>query len=256
MTTVMEEKERQERSEVFAWLRGGDMTPDPEMEDRFITMVADAVIEKTGLRPSGRKMVASPLSIRAIMETVGMSPEDMPSLSTAVPVPPKVEEEHVPAKKEDSPEDREGEIGIDSLMVAKTLVSLAHGERLMLSMSHIQTIMYIAYGVWLATNHTRLFDEHPQVWQFGPVFPKVYNRFKRGFDDSEEVSEKMLRDYPEQYHFVEKCFRRFAWNKAGYLAAPHKAAGSPWSVTSKRNGGKLGVRIDDDLIERWFEKRI
>ena len=44
---------------------------------------------------------------------------------------------------------------------------MAYLEGWKLSMSHVQIIMYIAYRAWLARKHQRLFDEYPQVWQFG-----------------------------------------------------------------------------------------
>lgn len=189
------DKENQERSEIFAWLRGGDMTPDPEMEERFLEMVTEAVIARTGLRRRAVATVTSPLSLKALMKSSGIEDKEMPDIGSITPVPPKVEEVHVTSRKEGT-----GTNGweIDSLMVAKTIVHLAYMENLTLSMSHIQMILYIAYGVWLARNHTDLFDEHPQVWQFGPVFPRVYSKFKRGFDDAVQVHDQMKSEHPVQ----------------------------------------------------------
>ena len=249
----MEEKERQERSELFAWLRGGDMSSDPEMEEKFIEMIADAVIAKTGIRRRAR-LNTSPLSIKALLQRAGMEDVAVPQIAESTPVPPKVAEVHVSSGKEK--EETAPGWEIDSVMVAKTLSYMAYLEGWKLSMSYIQIIMYIAYGVWLARKHQRLFDEHPQVWQFGPVFPRVYNKFKRGFDDSSEVYAMMQRDYPRQFCFLTNCYKRFGLEQTARLKAVHTADGTPWMSTKKMNPDKLGVRIDDDLIEQWFEKRI
>lgn len=35
-----------EYCEVFAWLRGGDETPDPQMENQFLDLITEAVAER------------------------------------------------------------------------------------------------------------------------------------------------------------------------------------------------------------------
>ena len=35
-----------EYREVFAWLRGGDETPDPQMENQFLDLITEAVAER------------------------------------------------------------------------------------------------------------------------------------------------------------------------------------------------------------------
>ena len=243
------DRQIQERSEVFAWLRGGDTTPDPVMEERFLDMVAEAVIERTGLRRRG-KVNTAPLSIKAILESCGITPEDMGSLN--VPVPPKVKEVHMSSQQEEEHDGWE----VDSVTVAKVLCHMAYLGNWTACMSHIQLIMYIAYGVWLARKNDRLFNEHAQVWQFGPVFPKVYNAFKRGFNDSVEVYEKFREEYPEQFRFLERVFKRFGCMTVKALTAEHTADDSPWMETKRNNPDKLGIRIEDDLIAAWFRQRM
>ena len=66
--------------EVMAWLRGGDTTPDEQMEGQFIDIVAQLVAEKLekNERRSRRRredLPPSPLSIKSIMKEIGCSPE-------------------------------------------------------------------------------------------------------------------------------------------------------------------------------------
>ena len=67
---------------------------------------------------------------------------------------------------------------LDSILLAKSLRHMAVIEGIELTQSQIQTILYIAYGVRLATKGERLTSEHPQMWQYGPVFPRAYNKLR------------------------------------------------------------------------------
>ena len=72
--------------QVIAWLRGGDMTPDTQMEEGFRQMIREIVMQcivndreeiirlctAADRRARRERMPASPISIRAIMAQCGM----------------------------------------------------------------------------------------------------------------------------------------------------------------------------------------
>ena len=244
---------RKDYSDVFAWLRCGDATPNPEMEDKFFDMVAEVVMERMDRtsRPRPRKVVTAALSIRSMMKEAGLQEGDIDLTPHPVPAEP----ETVPETLMENPDKVESK-ELDSVTAAKTIVHLAWRNDVTLNISQIQMILYIAYGICLAESGDRFMDEHPQMWQYGPVFPKVYNRLKRGFDDSEESYGKMKKEFPKEFGFLERCFRRYAWTSATVLNAPHVEKGSPWMKTRQLNPDKWGARIEDDLIRDWFKARI
>ena len=236
----------------MAWLRGGDTTPDEQMEGQFIDIVAQLVAEKLekNERRSRRRredLPPSPLSIKSIMKEIGCSPEILkPVQKPQVQTAAKTEEVAQPADA----------TPLDSVLLAKALHHMALIEGLQLTMSQIQTILYIAYGVRLAKHGERLTEEHPQMWQYGPVFPRVYAKLKKDPSDGFEEYDTLLCQYPDRFSYLSNCFRRFAWTKACILTSPHISTGSPWSDTRKANPDRWAVRIEDDLIRKWFLPRV
>lgn len=252
----------QDNNEVFAWLRGGDSTPDPEMENRFLDIIAERVMVKMGVKLSDEeaarraeaerrrqrrsRMPESPISIKTIMKQIREEEaQAQPALPSEESLP--WENEAKPAAIPDS---------LDSVLVAKALQWMASTHEVSLNISQIQTILYNAYGVYLATKGERLLSEHPQVWQYGPVFPRAYKHLKKNSGNGQVEHDMLRNDSPDRYEFIRRCFMRFAWTSAGSLNAPHIAQDSPWKKTKDSNSDKLGVRIEDELIRQWFLPRV
>ena len=51
----METQNRNDIREVIAWLHGGDQTPNPEMEERFLDAIADRVMVRMGMKVSAEQ---------------------------------------------------------------------------------------------------------------------------------------------------------------------------------------------------------
>ena len=267
----METQNRNDIREVIAWLHGGDLTPNPEMEERFLDAIADRVMIRMGVKVSeeetARQQEATrrrerrrqgfphPLSIKALLDQIQQ--EEAHNVDVIPSVPLVVESTIRDNVSEDLPWEKEGESHeLDSVVVAKALQWMASMHDIHLNGSQIQSILYNAYGVWLATKGERLLSEHPQVWQYGPVFPRAYKHLKKNVGTGEVEYDMLQADHPSEFVFVTKCFHRFAWTSASALSCPHTASGSPWKVTKDNGKDKLGVRIDDRLIFDWFSIRI
>ena len=256
--------------QVLAWLRGGDVTPDVQMEDRLLRLLNEAVIQCvvnsrdeirrlcTAADRRERRMARqpSPLSIKAVMAQCGV--EYRPGMFGSCSSPG-----YLPSDADDIGDLPEGDpvvtvhpVRYDSLDFAKALAHMALIEGRGLNMSQIQAILYIAYGVWMVHHDGRLFEEHPQAWQYGPVFPRVYSKMRKGVTDSQERYLKLKEDSPERLAFLERCFRRYAWTSACDLAAPHKSKGTPWHQTRKENPESQTARIPDSLVKEWFTERV
>ena len=265
MTTTIQHTDTYRQ--VMAWLRGGDATPDPEMENSFLDIMTAAVAERLianrqeyermaraaeraerrAHRPSGC------LSIKAMLDEVRRETSE--------------KTESVLADGEDLPEaepmlqstiqkEEVSSCELDSVILAKSLRHMAVIEGIDLTQSQIQTILYIAYGVRLATKNERLTSEHPQMWQYGPVFPRAYNRLRKDSTDGTDEYYSLKTDHPNIFKYLENCFRRYAWTKACILSTPHLSEGTPWYQTRKSNPDRWGVRIEDELIRGWFLPRV
>ena len=249
--------------QVMTWLHGGDATPDPVMEERFLDLIADRVMVKMGVKVSEEekarreeaerrrlrrsRMPESPISIKAIMKRIQEEDASLPSV-------PVTDEEDLPWENE--VKESVVKVGLDSVLVAKALQWMACTHDITLNCSQIQTILYNAYGVWLATKGERLLEEHPQVWQYGPVFPRAYKHLKKNAGNGQVEYDMLRTECPDRFEFIRRCFQRFAWTSAGVLCAPHTAEGSPWKQTKDQSPDKLGVRIEDELIRQWFLPRV
>ena len=257
---------------VMAWLRGGDTTPDPEMENNFLDIMTAAVAERLiANRQEYERMARAAqraerranrpsccLSIKAMLDEVRnegpVKSETVLAEGDDLPEAEPVKAEPVQEKVTESVEESSCEL--DSVLLAKSLRHMAVIEGIELTQSQIQTILYIAYGVRLATRNERLTSEHPQMWQYGPVFPRAYNRLRKDTADGTDEYYSLKTDHPNIFKYLENCFRRYAWTKACILSTPHLSEGSPWSDTRRSNPDRWGVRIEDDLIREWFLPRV
>jgi uncharacterized phage-associated protein len=251
----------------MAWLRGGDASPDPEMENSFLDIMTAAVAERLianrqeyermaraaeraerrAHRPSGC------LSIKAMLDEVRReASEKMESVLADGEDLPEAE----PMLQSTIQKEEVSSCELDSVILAKSLRHMAVIEGIDLTQSQIQTILYIAYGVRLATKNERLTSEHPQMWQYGPVFPRAYNRLRKDSTDGTDEYYSLKTDHPNIFKYLENCFRRYAWTKACILTSPHLSEGSPWSDTRRSNPDRWGVRIEDELIREWFLPRV
>ena len=259
----------EEYRDVFAWLRGGDATPDPVMEGRFIEMMTTLVRqnlenksddELQHPRPAAsqreRCKLPAALSLRSLMKEAGLEydPARFEDKRETVEVSTQVTKDSSQALAEiESPY---SEKGLDSITVARALSYIGGMKDKSINMSQIQSILYIVYGVWLAQKGERLYSEHPQMWQFGPVFPRAYNKLKKELSNGETEYNALKESEPKLLEYLEDCFTRYAWTTASNLNMPHVGQGSPWAVTRQKNPDKWGVAIDDSLIEKWFSQRI
>ena len=249
----------EEKHEMFAWLRGGDLTPNPEMEDRFLDTIAVLVKEKMSDKdsPEQRKRVYQdrphPLSLKAIMREVTGDPNyELPPISVNQKAP---EVKTEPKKEEINAVSSSESQAIDSVVIARTIVNISKHQGHDINMTQLQAILYIMYGVYLAKKEKRLIEEHPQMWEYGPVFPRAYNKLRKEKTDGQAESDSLKKDHPDIWQFISDSFLRYAWTTGSVLVAPHTASGSPWAKTRKQSPDKWGVAIDDTLIRDWFAKR-
>ncbi len=67
-----------------------------------------------------------------------------------------------------------------SLVIAYYILKRAKDKGLALTPMQIQKLVYLSHGWYLAFNNGNpLITDEIQAWQFGPVIPELYNKFKK-----------------------------------------------------------------------------
>lgn len=149
------------------------------------------------------------------------------------------------------------QLRMDSTLIAKALCYRASSSGHAICKKQVQSMLFILYGKTLARDGSRLTIEHPQMWEYGPVFPKAYAAVKGTSDESfKEVSEKLERDSPQISALLDETIARCAWRESRDLTASLLAEGSPCHNAKSRNKeGKKTARMDDTEIRDWFLSR-
>lgn len=147
----------------------------------------------------------------------------------------------------------------NSVTTATYIVALANSKKIGINMTKVQKLLYIAYGIYLAVKNSRLTNEHPQAWPYGPVFPTTRNKlikkelFNINLDDP--VLNEIKKD-AEINSLMELVFSVFGKMNAVSLSEWSHQEGSPWFKTVHSNDFKWGNSIPDELIRDYFKTMI
>ena len=119
-----------------------------------------------------------------------------------------------------------------------------------------QKILFICYGIYLAQTGKEMFEETPQAWPFGPVFPSTYHFYEQipWGNLSEEEKEK-YESNPEALKIVARVVSQLHGFSATRLSDWSHRDGSPWAVTIFTDGKrqKWGTTIDDENTKAFFQ---
>lgn len=143
----------------------------------------------------------------------------------------------------------------NSVVLAKYIVAYANEHHFGINMTKVQKLLYIAYGIYLAVKNSRLTDEHPQAWPYGPVFPATRNHLLRTpfsiytFDNTECADAEVVS-------LIGLVFRTYGdWNAYSLSAWSHKT-GSPWDRAVSSADFRWGSQIPDEYIRDYFRNLI
>lgn len=142
---------------------------------------------------------------------------------------------------------------LNSIDVARAVMSIADKKGVRLNMTQLQKLLYIVYGTSLVILNRRPFDEHAQAWPFGPVFPKTRRKL---LDDVKNWKISKIPEYiPDDLIYVVKSVVDFfgTWNAKRLIDWAH-SEGGPWFITTKMPDFKWSQEIGDGLIKDYFKK--
>ncbi len=141
---------------------------------------------------------------------------------------------------------------LDSSLLVEAIAHVARTAGTELSKSRTQLILYCLYGCALGADK-RLHIEHPQMWKYGPVFPRAYKSAKISQTDDCRKSWEKLLDIDLELAATLRAKTHAMMNTATTdLEAVHMGPRSPYGKLLKRNPDKWGIRIPDEDIKSFF----
>jgi uncharacterized phage-associated protein len=147
--------------------------------------------------------------------------------------------------------------------VAIELLRVARKHAKPLTQMQLQKLVYVAHGLSLAKRNLPMIREQVNAWQYGPVIPEIYHRFKAygandiNFADLPESKEADNFD-KESRDILEEVVNAFAHYSGGQLSELSHRQGSPWHKVwfDSRGNEVRGAIINNDLIKTHYNQAL
>ena len=145
-------------------------------------------------------------------------------------------------------------LGNSPSSVAEYILKLAQERNNPLTPMQVLKLVYIAHGWQLGLHGQPLVNEPVEAWQYGPVIPSLYRKYKSyGSDFIREFPAAM----PEVFDESEKRTIMQVWEGYGKrsgisLSSLTHKPGTPWYITIQQSG--RGAVISNDLIEDHYRR--
>ncbi|SDE82674.1 Panacea domain-containing protein, partial [Riemerella columbipharyngis] len=141
----------------------------------------------------------------------------------------------------------------DSVICAEYLLAIAYSRSIVLNITKVQKLLYLAYGAYLAEYDKSFITEQPKAWPYGPVFPRT--RKHVNFDNVLSLDNPKF-DKIKKNEEITLLFNKIIDNYSNFTASQlsewsHEKDG-PWDKTVKNSNGNWNVPIDDELIKKYF----
>ncbi len=152
--------------------------------------------------------------------------------------------------------DKSSEDFLDSVLLIDSIAFVAEEAGTILTKSKAQLILYCLYGTMLASGKG-LPTERPQMWRYGPVFPRAYKNSHLGQREYCELAWNSLQSmYPDMARILSGKTYSMMNTPMFDLDAVHKGSHSPYGKLLKGNPGKWGMQIPDESIREFFAQNV
>ncbi len=151
--------------------------------------------------------------------------------------------------------------------IANEFLTLAKTNDKDLTQMHIQKLVFIAHGFYMAVMDSPLIEDKIQAWKHGPVIPNLYEEFK-GFggkpitrpatnmelDDNFDIA-YVVDNIEENDINAKECIKA-VWNKFGNLTGPQLVSlthqkNAPWNTVYN---GEKNISIPNDIIKKYYKE--
>ncbi|MCF6305055.1 MAG: DUF4065 domain-containing protein [Rhodobacteraceae bacterium] len=157
-----------------------------------------------------------------------------------------------------------------STAIANVFIKKAKAEGKLLTQMQLQKLVYIAHGWGLAINGEPLTSDAPCAWDYGPVYPELWQSL-RGYgrsavnkmikygdydcnifsDNADDIAVAELSQ-PES-DLVDKIYELYGHFHAFQLSALTHQEGTPWYRVFVENNSKKGVITNNDIKDHFVE---
>lgn len=146
----------------------------------------------------------------------------------------------------------------DILQDSYYLINFFHQKGKKITQLHVQKLMFLLEAYYMnAMNKEQLYECGYKAWNFGPVAPRLYKKYKNyGSDDiqiTEEEKKFGNKITEEKKKLIEKLYDTFGDFSAMQLVSFTHSEKSPWrNVWEKNPYGD----ISKTEIKEWFSKYV
>jgi uncharacterized phage-associated protein len=154
--------------------------------------------------------------------------------------------------------------------VANAFLVAAKEQKVSISNMKLQKLLFFAHGIYLVTQKVPLIAEHPEAWQYGPVYVSVYHEFKnygsepiRSWATDVEFTDNGFVTTPTPYpndapiaQIINSVLSTYGNESAIALSAISHVPGGPWERTRRESAGGMHAEIPDQYIEEYFRKTL
>jgi uncharacterized phage-associated protein len=118
----------------------------------------------------------------------------------------------------------------------------------------LQKLIYFAHGWYLAGYNSPLSSENVQAWQFGPVFPSIYQSYEKYGNhpivcDSSHIYSFPINADAEASEIIDIVMAKYGVLTPIQLSNMTHEIGTPWEKTWD---GQLGKIIPNEIIRDYF----
>ncbi len=121
----------------------------------------------------------------------------------------------------------------------------------------LQKLMYFIYGTYYCETDKELFNERPQAWDYGPVFPKVFYKYRSsagGDIDNTHIFSELEIDDKKVRNIKEAVLNQLADKSDSKLIGMTHIDNAAWSRVYKP--GVRGILLDLKDIKKDFAKYV
>lgn len=149
-----------------------------------------------------------------------------------------------------------GFVMLSSIDFAKLVLIEAKTKSKNLNLTQLQKIIYICDGVLLARYDLNLIGENCRVWDYGPVYPKVYKWFSKKSSNDIDLSlsqntDDFIKNNPNIKEVINAVLDKFGNMPAKTLSDWSHQKGSPWDIA--RNTTGMYSQISKDVMKLFFK---
>ena len=139
-----------------------------------------------------------------------------------------------------------------TLAIANFFIRKSLKEKKPISQIKLQKLIYFAHGFYLAVKEKPLVNEKIEAWQYGPVIPLVYHRFKNWGNN--EITRVLidksdgLMISEEVIEFLDLVWHKFSRYSASELVNLSHEKDGPWHKAIEKSKALVGFVVPNIVI--------